>query len=63
MSQLIDVATGDNLWADRFDRGIADVFAVQDEMSREIAKALGVQAFGSGERADGTPADRQSRGL
>ena len=42
-AQLIDIATGDNLWADRFDRGIADVFAVQDEMSREIAKQLGVQ--------------------
>ncbi|MGX9571272.1 adenylate/guanylate cyclase domain-containing protein [Mesorhizobium sp. f-mel] len=43
-AQLIDIATGDNLWANRFDRGIADVFAVQDEMSREIANALGVQA-------------------
>ncbi len=41
---LVDIATVDNLWANRFDRGIADVFAVQDEMSREIAKALGVQA-------------------
>ena len=43
-AQLIDITTGDNLWANRFDRGIADVFAVQDEMSREIAKALGVHA-------------------
>jgi adenylate cyclase len=43
-AQLIDMATGDNLWASRFDRGMAGVFAVQDEMSREIAKALGVQA-------------------
>ena len=42
-AQLIDMATGDNLWANRFDRGMAGVFAVQDEMSREIAKALGVQ--------------------
>ena len=42
-AQLIDIATGDNLWANRFDRGIAEVFAVQDEISREIAKALGVQ--------------------
>ena len=42
-AQLIDTATGDNLWADRFDRGMAGVFAVQDEMSREIAKALGLQ--------------------
>jgi adenylate cyclase len=42
--QLIDVATGGNLWADRFDRDMAGVFAVQDEMSRGIAKALRVQA-------------------
>lgn len=42
-AQLIDMASGDNLWADRFDRGIAEVFAVQDEMSREIANALGMQ--------------------
>lgn len=43
-AQLIEIATGDNLWADRFDRSIVDVFAVQDEISRGIAKALGVQA-------------------
>lgn len=43
-AQLMDIATGDNLWADRFDRGIAEVFAVQNQMSREIAKALGVEA-------------------
>jgi len=42
-AQLIDLATGDNLWADRFERALTGVFAVQDEMSREIAKALGVQ--------------------
>ncbi|RWC27954.1 MAG: guanylyl cyclase [Mesorhizobium sp.] len=43
-AQLIDIATGDTLWANRFDRGIADVFDVQDEMSRDIAQALGVHA-------------------
>ena len=42
-AQLIDIATSDNLWADRFDRATSEVFAVQEEMSREIAKALGVQ--------------------
>ena len=42
-AQLIDTSTGDNLWADRFDRGMAGVFAVQDEISRKIAKALGLQ--------------------
>ena len=62
-AQLIDIATGDNLWANRFDRGIAEVFALQDEMSREIARALGVRGFGGRERAHGTPADHQSRSL
>ncbi len=42
--QLINVATRGNLWANRFDRGTAGVFAIQDEMIRGIAKALGVQA-------------------
>src|SRR5438552_4859919 len=42
-AQLIDIATGNNLWTNRFDRGIAGVFAIQDEMNREIAKALGAQ--------------------
>jgi TolB-like protein len=43
-ARLIDTASGDNLWANRFDRGMAGVFSVQDEMSGEIAKALGIQA-------------------
>jgi len=42
-SQLVDIETGENLWANRFDRGIEGMFAVQEEMSREIAKALGLQ--------------------
>jgi len=42
-AQLIDTATGDNLWADRFDGVAAGVFSIQDEMNREIAKALGVK--------------------
>ena len=42
-AQLVDIATGDTLWADRFDRRTKEVFAVQDEISREIAKALGME--------------------
>jgi adenylate cyclase len=42
-AQLIDVASGDHLWANRFARGGADVFAVQDELSRQIAEALGLE--------------------
>ena len=41
-AQLIDTTTGDHLWADRFDRRAAEVFAVQDEMSQDIVKALGM---------------------
>ena len=41
-AQLVDTTTGDHLWADRFDRRAAEIFAVQDEMSRDIVKALGM---------------------
>ncbi len=39
-AQLIDVATGYNLWSERWDRDLADVFAVQDELARAIAATL-----------------------
>jgi TolB-like protein len=42
-AQLVDIAKGGTLWANRFDRSTREVFAVQDEISREIARALGVQ--------------------
>jgi adenylate cyclase len=42
-AQLIDAETGDNLWADRLEGAPAGVFSIQEEMSREIAKALGVK--------------------
>jgi TolB-like protein len=38
--QLIDAANGSHLWADRFDRDLADVFAVQDEVVGKIVEAL-----------------------
>src|SRR6185436_17431453 len=38
--QLIDATTGAHLWADRFDRDLTDIFAVQDELTREIIAAL-----------------------
>ena len=40
--QLIDTATGEHLWAERYDRQVEDVFALQDEMTREIVSALQV---------------------
>lgn len=39
-AQLIEAASGHHLWADRYDRELADVFAVQDEISRNITGAI-----------------------
>jgi hypothetical protein len=37
---LIDAETAHHLWADRYDRELADVFAVQDEIAQSIAGAI-----------------------
>ncbi|HEY8871469.1 MAG TPA: adenylate/guanylate cyclase domain-containing protein [Stellaceae bacterium] len=39
-AQLIDAETGHHLWADRYDRELADVFAVQDEIAQTITGEL-----------------------
>jgi TolB-like protein/class 3 adenylate cyclase/Tfp pilus assembly protein PilF len=39
-AQLIDAVGGDHLWAERFDRSLEDVFAVQDEVTGKIVEAL-----------------------
>jgi len=39
-AQLIDGAKGDHIWADRFDRDLTDIFAIQDEISKAIVDAL-----------------------
>jgi adenylate cyclase len=35
-AQLIDATTGSHLWANRYDRGLADIFAMQDEVATAI---------------------------
>jgi adenylate cyclase len=42
-AQLIDGAAGDHVWADRFDRDLEDIFAIQDEISKAIVDALKVK--------------------
>ena len=39
-AQLIDGAAGDHVWADRYDRDLDDIFAIQDEISKAIVDAL-----------------------
>ncbi|MEO8192719.1 MAG: protein kinase [Gemmatimonadales bacterium] len=41
-AQLINVANGLQLWSERYDREIEDVFAIQDEIAQNIVKALRV---------------------
>jgi adenylate cyclase len=48
--QLIDAASGAHIWVDRFDRDLTDIFAVQDELTREIIAALKVK-LSEGEKA------------
>ena len=49
-AQLIDTATGFHVWAERYDRELEDVFALQAEIAETIAQALKV-TLTSGERA------------
>ena len=49
-AQLIDSESGGHLWAERFDRDLTDIFAVQDEVTREIVAALSLNLT-EGERS------------
>ena len=39
-AQLVDARSGEHLWAERFDRSLDDIFAVQDEVTGKIVEAL-----------------------
>ena len=56
-AQLIDAETDAHLWAERFDRDMGDLFALQNEITSRIAIALEPRA----DRRGGRPADRASR--
>jgi adenylate cyclase len=42
-TQLIDATTGHHLWAERYDRELTDIFALQDEVTQKIVAALEVK--------------------
>lgn len=42
-AQLIDSTTGGHVWADRFDRELGDIFALQDDVTRKIVSALALE--------------------
>ena len=43
-AQLLESGTAHHVWAERYDRDLQDIFAVQDEITRKIVAALDVQA-------------------
>ncbi len=45
--QLIDAASGGHVWAERFDRDLEDIFALQDEVTQKIVETLKVTLTGS----------------
>src|SRR5438046_2820641 len=39
-TQLVEAATGTHVWAERYDRDVADLFAVQDEITERVVAAI-----------------------
>jgi len=47
--QLIDAESGGHVWAERFDRDLEDIFALQDEVTQKIVAALKLKLTGGGQ--------------
>jgi len=57
-AQLIDATSDHHLWAERYDRELEDIFAVQDEVARNVASALAVALTpDEGQRLSRPPTD------
>ena len=44
-AQLLDAVTSHHVWADRYDRELADIFAVQDEITEQVVAAIEPQLY------------------
>jgi TolB-like protein len=54
--QLIDAETGSHLWAERFDKPLADLFDMQDDIVARLANSLNAQlAAAEARRAEQAP--------
>ncbi len=45
-AQLIDAASGNHLWAERYERELKDIFSLQDEITLKIVKSLQIEIGG-----------------
>ena len=50
-AQLIDGAANDHIWAERYDRDLSDIFALQDEIAQAIVAALKIKLFPEDKKA------------
>src|SRR5690606_12866871 len=56
--QLIDAETGKHLWAEKYDRELQDIFAVQDDITEHVVAAVEPQLYAEeGFRAASKPPD------
>ncbi len=55
-ARLIEVASGTQLWSDRFESGLEDLFELQDRISKRIAEALRVE-LSTSDNASDVPAE------
>jgi adenylate cyclase len=51
-AQLVDAGDGFQIWGERYDRELADIFSVQEEIAREIVEHLRAELVGSPVAAD-----------
>jgi tetratricopeptide (TPR) repeat protein len=61
--QLIDAGTGNHLWADRFDKPLADLFEMQDEIVARLANQLGTELISAEARRGQKAANPDSMDL
>ena len=61
--QLIDTLTGNHIWAERYDRVLEDIFAVQEEVTQAIVAAIAPQIEVDGAIESGSTTPRQSQCL
>ena len=62
-AQLIDGASDNHVWAERYDRDLNDIFALQDEISEAIVKALKLKLLPEEKKAIEQRGTDQPRGL
>ena len=62
-AQLIDGEAGDHVWADRYDRDLTDIFAIQDEISKAIVVGAAAEAAAQGKEGDRASRHVECRGV